>query len=411
MAAFEYKGFDARGAGISGIVDADNPKAARLKLRKQGVFTTDLWEQKAGKATRGEGLGVQIDFSRYLERVSLQDVAEMTSQLSTLVGAGIPMVEALSALIDQVDNPPLKLILVEVREKVNQGSTLAGALRDHPKVFSDLYLSMVAAGEQSGALDVVLKRLTDYTEASVRLRGKLIGSLIYPVLMGCVSSGIVLALFVFVIPRIRRIFDSFDTTLPLITRVLLSISNMVVGWWWLLALMAAGVVWWLRRWVQTPSGRARWHRFKLTAPIFGRINRLVAVSRFCRTMSTLLSSGVPILTAVNIVKAVVQNDVLADAIATAGQNISEGQSIAAPLKASGQFPPLVTHMIAIGEKTGELEAMLGKVADSYDAQVERILDSLTSLLEPVIILFMGGVITIVALAILLPMLNLSAIAH
>ncbi len=410
MAAFEYKGMDARGAAISGIVDADSPKSARQKLRKQGVFPTEVWEQKAGKATRGEGLSVSVDFSRFLQRVKAADIAEMTSQLSTLVGAGIPMVEALTALIDQVENPALKVILVEVREKVNQGSTLADALRAHPKVFGDLYINMVAAGEQSGALDVVLTRLTEYTEASLRLRQKLVGSLTYPVLMGLVGTGIVLGLFVFVIPRVKRIFDSFDAALPLITRVLLAVSDFVVGWWWLLLLLAGAVVWYLRRWVQTPAGRSRWHRLALRLPIFGRINRLVAVSRFARTMATLLSSGVPILTALSIVKNVVQNDVIAEAVSNAGRNISEGQSIAEPLRQSGQFPPLVTHMIAVGEKTGELEPMLGKVADAYDNQVETILSTLTSLLEPIIILFMGGVVLVVALAILLPMLNLSAIA-
>lgn len=411
MAAFEYKGMDARGAAIAGIVDADSPKSARQKLRKQGLFPTEVWEQKAGSATRGQGLNVSIDFSRFLQRVKAEDLAEMTSQLSTLVGAGIPMVEALSALIDQVENPALKVILVEVREQVNQGSTLAEALRHHPKVFGDLYINMVAAGEQSGALDVVLLRLTEYTEASVRLRSKLVGSLTYPVLMGFVGTGIVLGLFVFVIPRVKKIFDSFHATLPLITRVLLAISDFVVGWWWLLLIGVGVAVWYVRRWVQTPRGRARWHQTSLTLPIFGRINRLVAVSRFARTMATLLSSGVPILTALGIVKTVVQNDVISEAIANAGRNISEGQSVAEPLKQSGQFPPLVTHMIAIGEKTGDLEPMLGRVADAYDTQVENTLSTLTSLLEPIIILFMGGIVLLVALAILLPMLNLSSVAR
>lgn len=411
MAAFEYKGMDARGAAVAGIVDADSPKGARQKLRKQGVFPTDVWEQKAGKATRGQGLSVQIDFSRFLQRVRARDVAEMTSQLSTLVGAGIPMVESLSALIDQVENPALKVILVEVREQVNQGTTLADALRAHPRVFGDLYVNMVAAGEQSGALDIVLDRLTAYTEASVRLRSKLISSLTYPVLMGFVGFGIVVGLFVGVIPRVKKIFDSFDEGLPLITRVLLGISDLVVGWWWLMLILAGAGIWWLRRYVKTPEGRHRWHALALKMPIFGRINRLVAVSRFARTMATLLSSGVPILTALGIVKNVVQNDIIADAVSSAGQNIAEGQSIAVPLKASGQFPPLVTHMIAVGEKTGDLEPMLGKVADAYDQQVENILGTLTSLLEPIIIVFMGGVVLLVALAILLPMMQLSAIAR
>ena len=411
MPAFEYKGLDRSGAAIAGVVDADSPRGARSKLRKQGVFPTEVVEQKVGRRTRGRGLSIEIDLSRFLQRIKSQDVAEMTSQLSTLIGAGIPMVEALTALVDQTENPQLRLILVEVREKVNQGDSLARAMRGYPRVFNDLYVSMVAAGEQSGALDIVLRRLTDYTEASVRLRGQLLSAMMYPMLMGGVGFFIVIGLFVGVIPRIRRIFESFGEGLPLITRVLLAVSDTVVGYWWLIALLVVGAVWGTRRWVRTPAGRARWHAWQLSIPIFGRINRLVAVSRFCRTMSTLLDSGVPILTAVGIVQSVVGNDVMSAAIAKAGTNIAEGESIAAPLRASGQFPPIVTHMIAIGEKTGELEAMLQKVSDAYDQQVENLLRGLTSLLEPLLILSMGGIVTVVALAILLPMLNLSSLAR
>ena len=210
-------------------------------------------------------------------------------------------------------------------------------------------------------------------------------------------------------PR-SAIFDSFDAALPLITRVVLSISDGIQSFWWLLLILAGRAAFSLYRYVRTPKGRRVWHQLQLTVPLFGKVNRLVAVSRFCRTLSTLLDSGVPILTAVGIVKTVVGNDVLAEAIENAGKNIREGQSIAGPLKSSGQFPPIVTHMIAIGEKTGELEAMLSKVADSYDTQVDNILGALTSLLEPLMILVMGGVVTVVALSILLPMLNLTSIA-
>ncbi len=411
MAVFEYKGFDAAGKAVTGIIDADTPKGARSKLRRGQIFPTDIWEQKAGKATRGRGLNIEIDFSRIFQRVKTQELAVMTSQLSTLIGAGIPMVEALSALIDQVENQALKLILVEVREDVNQGDSLAKALGKHPLVFGDLYISMVGAGEQSGSLDVVLARLTEYTEDQVRLRGKVLSAVTYPVLMGGVSVLIVAGLFIGVIPRVRRIFDSFGQGLPFITQVFLDLSDLMVNWWWAILMLAGAGTYGLVRWVRTPEGRRRWHQFKLVMPIFGRINRLVAVSRFCRTLSTLLDSGVPILSAVAIVKTVVQNDVLAEAIEQAGRNIREGQSIAGPLKDSGEFPPLVTHMIAIGERTGELEPMLGKVSDAYDTQVDNIVGALTSLLEPILIVVMGGLVTLVALSILLPMLNLSAIAR
>ncbi len=410
MPVYEYVGLDAGGKATKGIVDAESPKSARGRLRKQGVFPTEVWEKKEG-ATRGKGLNVEIDVGKYFQRISVQDLATLTSQLSTLIGAGIPMVEALTALVDQTENPKLKAVLVEVRQKVNGGSSLARAMRAHPEVFGDLFVNMVDAGEQSGALDLVLERLTQYMESQVALRGKLVAAVTYPALMLLVSSGLVLGLFTFVIPRIKRIFDSFDEGLPLITEVIFTISNVVTGYWWLLLLVGGIAVWLGRRWVRTPKGTVWWDRTQLKLPVFGKINRTVAVSRFCRTLATLLISGVPILTALQIVRTVVGNQIIAEAIDSASRNIAEGQSIAVPLKASGQFPPIVTHMITIGEKTGELEGMLGKVADAYDAQVENTVNTLTSLLTPIMTLFMGGVVMVIALGILLPMLNLSSVVR
>jgi len=409
VAIYEYKGLNAAGSAENGIIDADNPKSARSKLRKKGVFPTHIEVQKKG-ATKGSGLSREVDIGKYFERVSAKDIAAMTGQLSTLVGANIPIVEALSALIDQVEKPKLERILRDLREKVNQGATLAEALKDHGEVFPPLYVNMVGAGEQSGALETVLNRLTDYTEAQVALRGKIVTALTYPALMGGVSGLIIIGLFVGVIPRIKRVFDSMDTALPTITQVVIAISDFFIGQWYVPMFLAIVFVFSFRHWVKTEKGRTQWHSLLLKAPILGNVNRKVAVSRFCRTMSTLLDSGVPILTAVAIVKTVVGNDIIAAAIAGAGQNIAEGQSIAQPLKESGQFPPLVTHMINIGEKTGELEPMLGKVADAYDQEVERTLEGLTSILEPVMIVVMGGIVAVVALSILLPMLNMSAIA-
>jgi general secretion pathway protein F len=411
MPVFEYKAFDSAGKAVAGIVDADTAKVARGKLRRQGIFPTEVHQQKAGVATKGQGLNVQVDFSKYFQRVGSKDIVALTSQLSTLIGASVPMVESLSAIIDQVENPALRLVLVQVRDEVNQGSSLAAALKKHPKIFSDLYCNMVAAGEQSGAMDVVLKRLAAFTESQEKLRSKVVASLTYPVLMGGVALLVVVGLFVGVIPKMRRIFDSFGEALPWITRAILFISDTTLNYWWAMLLVVAVAVVGFRKWLATPNGRKRSHAWALKAPIFGRMNRMVAVSRFCRTLSTLLDSGVPILTAVAIVQTVVENDVLAEAIGNAGKNIREGQSIAGPLKESGEFPPLVTHMIAIGERTGELEPMLAKVADAYDSEVDNMLAALTSLLEPILIVVLGGVVAVVALSILLPMLNMSNLAH
>lgn len=411
MAVWEYVGLDGAGKAVKGVIDADNAKGARARLRKTGVFPTDVFEQKAGKGSlfgRGKGLNVEVDFQKYFQRVSIQDLAALTSQLSTLLGANIPMVEALSALCDQTENPKLKSVMTDVKDKVNEGWTLARAMRGHPEVFDDLYINMVDAGEKSGALDVVLVRLTAFTEASVALRGKLVAALTYPIIMITMSSLLVLGLFAFVIPRIKKVLDSFHSELPLLTQILFGLSNFVMNYWWLLAVLIPGAIFGFTRYIKSPAGRTWWHRRLLRLPIIGPINRKVAVSRFSRTLATLLTSGVPILTALNIVKSVVGNDIIAAAVELAAKNISEGQPIAPPLKASGEFDPIVIHMITIGERTGELEPMLAKVADAYDGQVDNTVNALTSLLTPLLTLFMGGVVGIVALGVLLPMLNLSA---
>jgi len=414
MAVFEYRGFDAGGKAVQGIIDAEAVKTARAKLRKQGVFPTDIEEQKSGgSATKGKGLSVEVDFSKLFGRsgISTSELSTMTSQLSTLINAGIPMIEALTAMIDQVENETARVVLAEVRDKVNEGDSLGKAMEAYPHIFNDLYVNMVKAGEQSGALDVVLARLTEYTEASVKLRGKIVSAMIYPVLMSLVGLGIVSGLFIFVIPKIRKVFDSFGADLPFVTDVLLSISDFVSGWWWAIAIVSVAVGFGFRHWKnKSVENQEKLDGLILRMPLFGRINRIVAVSRFCRTMATLLSSGVPILTAMNIVATVVQNKVMEQAIRDAAKNVTEGQSLAVPLKASGHFPPMVTHMIAIGEKTGDLEPMLDKVADAYEIEVDNTVNALTSLLEPLLIIGMGGVVAFVALAILLPMLNISNLA-
>lgn len=410
MAVFEYVGLDGAGKPAKGVIEGDSAKVARSRLRKQGVFPTDVWEKRQG-ASRGRGLNIEIDFSKYFQRVSANDLATMTSQLSTLIGASIPLVEALSALVDQTENPKLKAVLVEVREKVNEGWSLAKALRGHPAIFGDLFINMVDAGEQSGALDVVLQRLTEYMESQVALQSKVISAVTYPVLMVFVSSALVLGLFGYVVPKLKRIFDSFDAVLPILTRIIFAVSNIVTNYWWLLGVALAALSFGMYRFIRTPRGRRWWHKLMLRLPVFGRLNRLVAVSRFCRTLGTLLTSGVPILTALGIVRTVVGNDIIAAAVDGATKNIAEGQSIAVPLKQSGEFPPIVTHMITIGEKTGELERMLGKVADAYDAQVEATVNTLTALLTPILTVGMGAVVFTVALGILLPMLQLSQSIH
>jgi general secretion pathway protein F len=408
MAVFEYKGLSANGQAIDGILDADSPKIARKKLRATGIFPTSIREQQQG-VLKGSGLNAEIDFAKYMEFVTKRDISITTKQLSTMLSASVPMSEALTALVDQADKDKLKVILSKIKERVNEGATLADAMADHPKVFNDLYVHMIRAGEHAGALDIVLKRLSTFQEGQVKLQGQVFSALAYPVLMGCVGTMVLMGMFMGPIPQVRNIFESIggDVTLPLSSRLVFFIGDMLMAYWFLppIFLVLAFVV--FRRWVATEAGRERFDGFKLKVPIFGKVNRLVGVTRFCRTMATLLASGVPIVTALDIVRDVVGNVKLAKAIEAARHNITEGQSVAVPLKQSGEFPPLVTHMIAIGERTGELEPMLETVADSYEAEVETTMTATTALLGPLMILVIGGVVFVVALGLLQPMMQLT----
>ncbi len=407
MAVYRFKGLNAQGKEVSGIRDADSPRGLRALLRKENIFPTEIRDQAGGKAAEDRNL----DLRRLRGRVSSSDLAILTRQLATLLHAGVTLVESLSAMIDQVEDDLLKLTLNQVKQRVNEGSSLADAMAQHPKVFPELYCNMIRAGESSGALDVVLNRLADFTEGQARLRSKVIGTLTYPAIMVVVGIGILAVLFVVVIPKITQIFEDLKATLPLPTRVLLAISDFLGSYWWVLLLAIGGGTWAALAYIRTERGRLRWDGFKLRMPVIGGIVRMLAVARFAKTLSTLLHSGVPLLSALSIVRGIVNNGVLAGAIDGARESIQEGESIAAPLKRSGHFPPLVTHMIAIGERSGQLEAMLDNVASSYESQAEARINQLTTLLEPLMIVLMGGAVGFMVFSVLLPILQLNQFAR
>jgi general secretion pathway protein F len=376
-------------------------------LRREGVFLTEvLGEQQAKQQASRD-----VDVKRWvLGRVSARDLAVTTRQLAVLVHAGIPLVEAMTALVDQVDHEKLKRILGDVKQRVNEGAALADALATHPKVFSNLYVNMIRAGEHSGALEVVLVRLADFTESQARLRSKILGTMAYPIAMMVIGAGIMGILFTVVIPKITRIFQDTGAILPWYTRLTMSVSGFAASYWWAILLALAAGGWGFVRWKAAPAGRARWDRFKLRLPVFGPVVRQIAIGRFARTLSTLLRSGVPLLTAMDIVKNVVGNTRLADVIDQSRDAIREGESIAAPLKRSGEFPPLVYHMVAVGERSGALEEMLGNVADAYEDQVETTIGALTSLLEPAMIVGMGAVVGFIVFSVLMPILQINNLA-
>lgn len=413
MPVFEYSGLTEAGKNVRGLKDAESAKALRTLLRKEGVFVTesraaDPGAAASGKASSGTGLSREVDLSKFIGGgVSAQELAVATRQLSTLVGAGIPLADSLTALVEQVEHPRLKRILGTVKQKVNEGSSLADALAEHPKAFSTLYINMIRAGESSGALDVVLQRLADFTENSAQLRNKLLGAMLYPLIMVIVAILIVGILFVVVIPKVTKIFEDMNATLPWTTRLLITISSFARDYWYLVLIGAPLLVLGFRRYIRTPRGRAWFDRTQLRLPVFGELVRMLAISRFAKTLATLLSSGVPLLISLEIVKNIVHNTVLSKVIEDAHDAIREGESIAAPLKRSGQFPPLVHHMIAIGEKSGQLEDMLQNVARSYDSQVDMRIAALTSLLEPLMIVVMGAGVAFIVFSILMPIMNLS----
>jgi general secretion pathway protein F len=410
MPVYAYKGLSPQGRAVNGIIDAETPKAARIKLRRDGVFPTDLVEEQRAKVhTAAEGSAFSL--ARFMERISPQDLALLTRQLSTLIGAGLPLVDCLSALIDQVEGARIKRMLSQIREQVTEGISLADALKGHPRVFTDLYVNMVRAGEASGALDVVLLRLADYTESYAALRDKVKSALTYPTLMAVTGTGILLFLLSYVVPKVTKIFAENQASLPLMTTILLAISGFMQEYWWLVLGTVVAVVISIRMSTRTPAGLLRYDRAVLRLPYVGKLLKKVALARFARTLSTLLTSGIPLLHALDIVKNVVSNMVLSGAIEEARLSIREGQSIAPPLKKSGLFPAMLIHMIAVGEKSGELEAMLSKAADAYDNEVSSAVSAITSIMEPVMILIGGAVVLFIVLAILLPIFELNQLVR
>ncbi len=404
MPIFEYRGLTRDGKNTKGTVDTDNLRNARMKLKKDGIFVIDLKDKKkssdaSNKKKRGSTRG---------GKVSVQDLSLMTRQLATLIKANIPLVDALAAVSEQVEQPILQEAIADCKNMVNEGSPFYKSLSKYPNIFNNIYVTLCEAGEMSGTLDMILIRLAEFTEAQNELRSKVKAALTYPVVMLVITMALMVFLFTFVIPKMVTVFESFpQLKLPWYTEVVISTSGMLVNYWWLF--LGITVASWLifSSWKKTPLGKRRWDKISLEIPIFGPVNRMVAVARFTRTLATLLTGGVPMLTAMQIVRNVVDNDILADAIDAARGNISEGESIAGPLKKSGQFPPIVIHMVNIGEKTGELENMLVQVSDAYDFQVKNKLEGLTGLMGPVVLVVMGFVVGIIVFAVMVPMFELT----
>lgn len=406
MPVFEYKGLKTDGKDTKGFIDAENLQNAKIKLRRAGVFPIEISEETTKKAA-GEPSATR----NILRRVKKQEVTVFTRQMATLLYAGLPLMESLSAVIDHVDDPLLKRSITRIREDVREGKSLADAMREHPKIFSNLYTNMIQAGETSGALDVVLARLADFQESQVRLRNKLWAAMTYPILMLFIGMGVLAFLFSFVIPQVTKVFEDTGQALPLPTLILISISNFFRAYWWVLASIIIAMAILLSKYIKTQQGKETYDKITLNAPMFGKIIKLIAVSRFARTLSTLLASGVPLITSMEIVKAVVNNTVLSKILEDAKERVREGESLSEPLRRSGVFPSMVIQMITVGERSGELEGMLSKVAETFDDEVDTTVAGLTALIEPLMILFMGVIVMFVVLSILLPIFEMSQVVR
>lgn len=407
MPVYQYQGYRTDGGTATGIIDAENVKVARLKLRKEGVYPTDVVEQgqtttRTPDKSRGRA-GGSISRSSTL---SSTDLALLTRQFATLLVAGLPLVEALGVLVDQAEKKPIKALLADIREQIRGGKSLSAVLETYDKDFSQIYVHMVRAGEASGALDQILFRLAEFLEKQLALKNKVTNATIYPVLMLIVGISVLFFLVTFVVPKITAVFVSMKQALPWPTVVLMSISRFFADYWPLLGTVLIGSILAIRRFIHTERGRIVVDRLILRLPLIGDVARMVSISRLSSTLSTMLASGVQLLDALDVAKRVMNNRVLEDTVEIARQNIREGETIADPLKRSGEFPALVTHMIAVGEKSGEMEEMLRRVSQIYDGEVERVITRLTSLMEPIMILAMGVVVFFIVVAILLPIFEM-----
>src|SRR3989339_844895 len=342
MPVFAYKGLTAAGKSTSGLIDADSLASAKTKLRKDNIFPTELRE--SSQEAQGQGLKREFHFSSFLNKVKPKELSDMTRLLATLVGANVPLVESLSAIVLQLENPRLKTVVTALKDSVNEGSSLGQAMEAHPDCFSNLFVNMVKAGEASGTLELVLNQLADFTEKQVALASKVKSTLAYPVVMLIISLLVLAILFIFVIPKITAIYAGMKSALPLPTMILLGVSSIFVNYWWAMILLIAGAVHLFRRWVQKTKGRRTFDAFKLKLPVFGKVFRLVALSRFTGTLATLLNGGVPLLQALHIVRNLLDNVILREAVERASEAVSEGANLADPLRERGEFTPVVVQM-------------------------------------------------------------------
>ena len=410
MPVFEYSALDNKGKSVTGIIDADGTAAARQKLRSMGKYPTNIKEVKESNRKKTTSSSKEFSLSTMLNRVKPAEVTIMTRQMATLVGAGFPLVSAIDTLIPQTRNPSFKKIIAQIKDSVVAGSYFYDSKEPYPNIFSSLYTSMVNAGESSGTLEIVLERLADITEKAQALKSRIQAAMVYPILMGLVAIAVVFLLLTFVVPNITSIFDDLEKALPAPTVFLIGTSNFFKSFWWAFVLAGILIFFGIRSIRKTEKGRYQTDAMLLKLPLFGTILRKLAIARFSRTLGSLLDNGVSMLQALKIVKNIVGNVVIAEVIQNAAEEVEKGQGLGKTLGKSDILPPIAVQMIDVGEQSGNLEDMLVKIADVFETEVEQNIMSMTSLLEPIMILVMGLVVGFIILSIMLPIMEMNQLA-
>jgi general secretion pathway protein F len=406
MPIFAYKALSkATGKAAKGVIDADTAAQARRKLREQELYPTEIEE------TAGSGYKAASDRRGFTlrsgGRVSSRDTALMTRQFAVLLHAGMPLVEALSALLEQTNKPRLQTAIYDVRDRVNAGSSLGDAMSEHPRIFSMLYVNMVRAGEVSGTLEQVLTRLAEVLEHQARLKAQIISSLAYPMFMAFFALAVIVFLMMVIVPRITLIFQKQHAQLPRITEFLIASSRFLGHYWIFIIAGVFGLFSLWRFWISREEGRKRWDQMKLSFPVYGGLHLKLVCARFARTLGTMLQSGLTMLPAIEVVNTVLDNKYIQSHMDEVKAGVRRGRDLAVPLRETGLFPPMLIHMIELGQRSGAIEDMLIKVADTYDDDVRLTIAAAVGLLEPAIIIVMGIFVGFLVLAILLPILNMS----
>ncbi len=408
MPVYEYTALDIQGKKHKGVLDADSMAAARQKIRLDGNYPVEIKATVPKGRAKKKGSGKSNFFSgQFGSRVKQQEIHVSTRQLATLLNAGIPLVPALNGLIEQTANKSLQTIITQIKDSVNEGNSLTESLAEHPRLFSKIYVNMVHAGEASGSLDVVLERLAEVGERQQAMRSRISAALIYPIFMAFVGTGVLFLLITFIVPSITKVFNDRNQVLPLPTTLLINLSSFLQNYWIIVIFLIVGLIVGLRMLIQRPKGHRAWDKLKLSLPLLRDLNIKIAAATMGRTLSSLLQSGVPLITSLGIVKNILNNVLLADVMDLATEELEKGKSLSGVLRGNQYFTPMLVQMIAVGEQSGSLEKMLEKAADSYEKEVETTIMAMTSMIEPIMILMMGLAVSFIVISILLPIFEMN----